>query len=56
MEISERNWFDIADPDGLMKFSGVFVHGSVNSPSEDWVNKVMSFKRKIDSKDVFTIK
>ena len=54
--IAERNGFDISDPDGIYKFSGVYVHGSVNSPSEDWVNKVMWFKQKIDSKDVFTIK
>ena len=54
--ISEKNGFDIADPDGIYKFSGIYVHGSVNSPSEDWVNKVNWYKEKIDSKDVFTIK
>ena len=54
--ISEKNGFDIADPDGIYKFSGIYVHGNVNSPSQDWVNKVNWYKEKIDSKDVFTIK
>lgn len=54
--ISEKNGFDISDPDGIYKFSGIYVHGNVNSPSEDWVNKVIWYKNKIDSKDVFTIK
>ncbi len=54
--ISEKNNFNIADPDGIYKFSGIYVRGNVNSPSEDWVNKVNWYKEKIDSKDVFTIK
>lgn len=54
--ISEKNGFDITDPDGIYKFSGIYVRGNVNSPSEDWVNKVNWYKEKIDSKDVFTIK
>ncbi len=54
--ISEKNGFDIKDPDGIYKFSGIYVRGNVNSPSEDWVNKVNIFKEKIEKKDVFTIK
>ncbi len=54
--ISEKNGFDITDADGIYKFSGVYVRGNVNSPSQDWVNKVNWYKEKIDSKDVFTIK
>ena len=54
--ISEKNGFDITDPDGIYKFSGIYVRGNVNSPSADWVSKVSWYKEKIDSKDVFTIK
>ena len=54
--IADKNGFDITDPDGIYKFSGIYVRGNVNSPSQDWVNKVNWYKEKIDSKDVFTIK
>ena len=54
--IADRNGFDIADPDGIYKFSGVYVHGSLTKPSEDWVNKVNWYKNRIEQKDVFTIK
>ena len=54
--ISERNGFDIGNLDGLYKFSGIYVTGNINRPSELWTSRVLYFKSQIDSKDLFTIK
>lgn len=54
--IADRHDFNISDPDGIYKFSGVYVNGSVNKPSDDWTNKVLIIKGQIEEKDVFTIK
>jgi hypothetical protein len=54
--ISEKNGFDISTMDGLYKFSGIYVTGNINKPSELWTSRVLYFKNQIDSKDLFTIK
>ncbi len=53
--IADGYGLDITTDSGLLAFSGVYVRGNINKPTELWVNRVNYFKNYIDSKDMFKI-
>lgn len=53
--ISNKHNFDITDPDGVLKFSGVYVNGSTANPSEKWTSDVLNIREKLIEKNVFAI-
>ena len=53
--ISNKHGFDITDPDGVLKFSGVYVNGSTANPSEKWTSDVLNIREKLIEKNVFAI-
>lgn len=47
---------DLSTDMGVYSLSGIYVNGNPNKPQQSWIEKISIFKRKINEKDLFTIK